>query len=638
MSSGIVGCEAKIPFSATNEWDLIRVIALQLSSRDPRLSIKELIDNAFDAFSRVEYSPPDGKQVKIIIRKKERNNPHIKILDNGAGWEPHKKASDPRKGMPDFEYTVEHIGDSIKKKFAEFQKATAEGRSTGQFGLGLFSFWALGEKLTIYSRSILEEGRTGPCSMMMWQKDVKDATIKHGVEPPQELSKRAGAVVVIEQLQKTQMNLITGNILKTYISRACRPILMKTGVDLIIDDHGRKFTVEPKKYEGTRFPAKSYETKDGFGSLSMEIYAFPTVDSPDEYQVPVFCKGAKVYSDITEIPELNIFPWNAKKIYGEINYPFGTIAPSRTAFVPDGFMGAFIDTMKEVSKQLGEFVSKLEAAKKARQRSKFNQVFRETWQEIFRKLPDDWRRTGLGPIPPPPPPPPVEIGPMYRVDISPEGSKVAFRTVESFTARPFDMNGNIIRDPSMIYYWKLGGKVLGKLADDMKRTCHFQAGSVEGIATLSVTVLQYIKKGDEERPIKKTAATNFWIVRELPPRLSPPPPSGDRPPTPEEKGMGEDGPHSEYDPDLKIVWINNQNKDYVKANEQGEDTFYRYFNYCYSKEVAVDRWKNVDPHELSEKIVELVAISERAFNWKELLKKPKGRHPKEQENFKISSF
>ena len=142
----------------------------------------------------------------------------------------------------------------------------------------------------------------------------------------------------------------------------------------------------------------------------------------------------------------------------------------------------------------------------------------------------------------------------------------------------------------------------------------------------------------KKRPIKKTAATNFWVVKELPPKPPSSPPSGDRPPTPEEKGMGEDGPHSEYDPDLKIVWINYQNKDYVRANQSGEETFYRYYNYCYSKEVAVDRWKNLDPHELSEKIVELVSISERAFNWKELVKKPKGRHPKEEANVMISSF
>jgi hypothetical protein len=635
MSDGTTGCEEKIPFSTPNEWDLIRYIALQLSSRDPRVSIKELIDNAFDAFSSaraMQYSPTDGKQIDVIIRKKDRHNPHIKVFDNGPGWEPHRDVSDPRQGMPDFEYTVEHIGDSIKRKLAEFQKATAEGRSTGQFGAGLFGFWALGERLTVYSRSALENGRIGPCSMMVWLKEVKDATIRHGVEPPPELSKRAGSLLVVEQLQRTQMNFITGNMLATYIGRACRPVLMKTGIELLIDDHGSKFYVEPKKYEGSKFPTMKLDTEGGFGSISIEIFVPPHVDSPDEYQVPVFCKGAKVYNDVTELPELNIYPWNAKKVYGEINYPFGNIAISRTAFVRDEWLGAFTKTMQNVTKQLGEFVERLEAWKRERQRSKFKKIFQETWQEIFKNLPEDWARKGSGPKPPPPLPPPVEIGPMYRVEISPEGSRVAFRRVEAFTARPFDINGNIVRDSSLIYYWKLAGKPLGRLTDEMKRTCHFQAASQAGITTLTVTILQYVKDGDEEKTIRKTAATNFWIVKELPPKPPPPPPSGDRPPNYEEENLGEDGPHSKYNPDLKIVYINDHHKDYLKAREHGDETYDRYINYCFSKEIAVDRWKNLDSHELSEKITELVALSERTFDWKELAKKPTGRHPKEEEN------
>jgi len=635
--SSETGSEERIPFSASDEWDLIRIIAQQLSSRDPRVQVKELVDNALDAFSRVQYSPSDGKQVSVIIRKKDRHDPHIKVFDNGPGWEPHRDAVNQTQGMPDFEYTVKHIGDSIKKKFAEFRKASDEGRAVGQYAIGLFSFWALGGRLTVHSRSLLENGKIGPCSTMTWLKEVKDATIKHNVEPPPELSKRAGSIIVVDQLQKAQMNLITGNILATYLSRACRTVLMKNAdIELVIDDHGKKFFVKPKKYEGTKFRTVKVETEGGHGYISMEIFANPPVESLDEFQVPVFCKGAKVYNDITEIPELNIYPWNARKIYGEINYPFGSLSPSRTAFVNDEWLGAFIQAMLRVTRQLGELVDRLEAWKKAKQRSRFNQVFKETWQEIFKNLPEEWMRKGTGPKPPLITTPPVEVGPMYRVEVSPEDSKVASGTVEAFTARPYDINGNIVRDSSLLYYWKLDEKHLGRLADDMKKTSHFQAAYREGITTLTVTVLQFVQHGDEERTIKKTAATNIWVVKELPPTQPPAPPSGDRPPNPEEKDLGEDGPHSKYDPDMKIVYIHDRHKDYIKAREQSEETLYRYFNYCFAKEIAVDRWKNLDPHELSEKITELVSISDRTFDWKELAKKPKGRHPKEEESAKIN--
>jgi hypothetical protein len=87
----------------------------------------------------------------------------------------------------------------------------------------------------------------------------------------------------------------------------------------------------------------------------------------------------------------------------------------------------------------------------------------------------------------------------------------------------------------------------------------------------------------------------------------------------------------------KRVFINDHHRDYRSAHELGEH-LYRYINYCYSKEIAVDRWKNVDPHELSERIVELMAFSERIIDWKEIAKKPMGRKPKEEANTDISSF
>lgn len=228
--------------------------------------------------------------------------------------------------------------------------------------------------------------------MMVWLKETKEATIKHNVELSLELSKRAGSAIIVDRLQKTQMNLVTGNILSTYLSRACRTVLMKNAdIELVIDDHGTRSVVKPKKYEGSKFQTTKVDTEGGFGYVTMEIFANPPVDSVDELQVPIFHKGAKVYNDIVEIPELNIYPWNARKLYGEINYPFRNLSPSRTAFVNDEWLGAFIKAMLGVTKELGEFVDRIEAWKKQKQRSRFNQIFRETWQEIFKELPESGR-------------------------------------------------------------------------------------------------------------------------------------------------------------------------------------------------------------------------------------------------------
>jgi len=616
--------EKKVRLSAPDDWILIEHIG-RSESTDPRRSIKELVDNAIDAFARdPSYSPREGKIVRIEIN---RNGTHdwIKVVDNAVGWELDST------GKPNFEFSAQHIGDSIKKKIAEFQKAREEGKSIGQYALGLLSFWALGNRLTIYSRCRLSDGRVGNCSTMVWLRSVREASIIDNVNPPEELTERPGCVAIVDQLEKARMYLVTGNQLKVFLARACRSRLMKTGVTVEIDYKGKREIVRPMKYEGIPFPVKQYHTKSGFGTVELEIYLPPRIESPDEeYKVPIFSKGAKVYDDITEIEELDIYPWNAKKVYGQIDYPYGNMTPSRNAFVNDDFMEAFIQAMKEITKELSKQIDEIEDRKRKKTRKKFYEAFERTWQEILNGLPEEWHRKkepvqhklmeieeGEKPE--------VKPGPMYRLEISPEDSQVQCKTIQSFTAKPYDKDGNSVRDPEIIYYWKIEPSHLGQLKRDMYRTCILQAGKQEGIATIMVMAFQYPEKSGEKKTITKTASTNVWVVSELSKKPQRPP-LGEKPPSFEEIPL-EEGIHSKYLPNTKVVQVNNQHRDYKEAEKRDLETLYKYINFCYCKEIAVDRWKDLaaDPHELSERITDLLAISEFAFDWKALAQKPRGR-------------
>jgi hypothetical protein len=120
-------------------------------------------------------------------------------------------------------------------------------------------------------------------------------------------------------------------------------------------------------------------------------------------------------------------------------------------------------------------------------------------------------------------------------------------------------------------------------------------------------------------------------VSQLP--VKPPsPPHGDKPPIYDEYPLG-DEIHSKFVSSMNMVQINNQHKDFKAAEERGDEALYRYINYCYCKEMAVDRWKDLtsDPHELSERIADLLAISDLAFDWKSLAQKRRGRLPRSQQ-------
>lgn len=625
MSQQIKLKEKTVRFSTPDNWTLIKHIG-QMQSTNPLRSIKELVDNSIDTFARdPSYSQKKGKIVKVEISK-NGTRAHIKVTDNALGWEP-----DPASGKPNFEFSVQHIGDSIKNYLKEYQKAREEGVAIGQYALGLLSFWALGKRLTVFSRCRLTDGKIGSCSKMVWSRYVEEAAIIDDVKPPDELAKSSGCVVVVDQLEKARMSLVTGNQLKKYLARACRSRLMKTGVAVEVYYNGKKYIVKPMKYEGTPFPIKQYHTKGGFGSIELEFYLFPPgVESPDEYKVPIFAKGAKVYDDITQIEELDVYPWNAKKVYGQIDYPYGTITPSRNAFVNDAFLEAFIRAMKEITEKLSKQIEEIEARKRKRHRKKFYEAFQKTWQEILNRLPEEWHRKKEGDRtrkPEKPEKPEVKSGPMFRLEISPENAQVQRKTIQSFNAKPYDVNGNLVRDTDIIYYWEIEPSNFGQLKKDMHRTCILQAGKQEGIVTLTVTAFQYVAESGKEKTIHKTASTNIWIVS-IPSKKPHRPPPGDKPPLLDEIPLAEEI-HSKYLPRTNIVQVNNQHKDYKEAEKRGLESLHKYINYCYCKEIAVDRWKDLvaDPHELSERITDLLAISDLAFDWKELARKPRGRPP-----------
>jgi len=468
---------------------------------------------------------------------------------------------------------------------------------------------------------------------MVWLRLDREASILHNVEPPNELSKNSGCVVIVDQLEKARMNLVTGTSLSKYLARACRTTLMKTAVDLTVVYQQKRLKVKPMKYEGTRFPVEECHTKGGFGSIELEIYLFPPGVESDEYKVPIFTRGAKVYDDITQIEELDVYPWNSKKVYGQIDYPYGNITPSRNAFVNDGFLEAFIVTIREITEKLGKQIEDIETRRRKWQRKRFYETFEKTWQQILSKLPEEWQRKKEGQVvqKQKEEKPKVEAGPMYRLEISPQDTQVQCGSPQAFTAKAYDTNENPVTDPNIIYSWKVEPTNAGLIVRDQYRTCVLQAGKKEGvIATVTATAFQYLGESGKEITIAKTASTNVWIVGQLSKR-PPSPPRGDKPPFLEEIPLGDI--HSKYIPNMNVVQVNNEHRDFKAAAERGTEALYKYMNYCYCKEIAVDRWKDLvtDPHELSERIIDLLAISELAFDWRELTKKPRGRPAKDQE-------
>src|SRR6476469_9543337 len=108
-----------------DHWNAITIIAL--SQSNPLKAVAELVENSIDA---------RAKRI-IITRGKEKGQHYLRVKDDGEGV---RKNAD---GEPDFHFVATHVCDSIKRRL----KTQGVQGVQGEFGIGLLSFWTLGEDL-----------------------------------------------------------------------------------------------------------------------------------------------------------------------------------------------------------------------------------------------------------------------------------------------------------------------------------------------------------------------------------------------------------------------------------------------------------------------------------------------------------
>lgn len=112
-----------------NNWNAITIIAL--SQNNPLKAIAEFVENSIDAKA----------QTVTIVRGKANNQQYLKIIDDGEG------IRRDENGIPNFKFVATHICDSIKRRL----KKEGLNGIQGEFGIGLLSFWTVGEKLILVS-------------------------------------------------------------------------------------------------------------------------------------------------------------------------------------------------------------------------------------------------------------------------------------------------------------------------------------------------------------------------------------------------------------------------------------------------------------------------------------------------------
>ena len=579
-----------------DDWNAIRIIAL--SQSNPLKAIAELVENCIDAHAKTV----------TITRGREHGEHYLTVKDDGDGV--------PRdaNGLPDFKYVATHICDSVKRRL----KADGAGLGLqGEFGIGLLSFWTVGDTLTM--TSISANGH-------VYQMVMSKGDPRYVVKPRRVLFAEQGTELKIKPLLEGIRGL-SGEKIQWYLASELRDRIRNTQVRVtVIDKLARKqYQVEPRQFEG-RLLHQLPTIRSPFGEAYGELY----LTGPDEdCRIALTREGTRVIADIGTLPGLERPPWTSRYLQGLIDAPYLNLTPgTRSGIVHDERYGAFVGALVPLEAHLNGLIEAQRRAEEQANRESLRAIqraFREAmlvlppeeydWFDIQSRSPQAFgggelseRRVEAsgekeGPVPGVPEPSGSEsaqrqffdyAGPLRTVVISPAASTLTVNQSRRFRALPRDRSHRRV-EQDLLFSWEIG-EGSGMLSSASDQEVSFQAPSSPGLVRLSVTVSQRDVCCSAEALITVTdsldaaVGPSLFNARGLPGYTF-------------ERGAGELW-RSRFDAERNLIVVNNGHRDFVFAT-RSRALQLRYLVRLYVKELVLKNFRGLPAEQLMERMIEL---------------------------------
>ena len=340
-----------------DDWNAITIIAL--SQSNPLKAVAEFVENSIDA----------GATDIEIVRGRERGEPYLSIRDNGRG------ILKDDQGLPNFQYVATHICDSIKRQL----KTSGAGNGVqGEFGIGLLSFWTVGE--TLLMRSASDDGKA--YEMRMAKGDPTYTVI-----PRRTLFAESGTELIIKPLLPG-LRQFSGEKIQWYLASELRDRIRQSGVKVSVTDRQarKQFLGEPRQFDGRLLrdlPASE--------AAYLEIYlSEPAPDSG----VGLYRSGTRVLASITELVAFNHAPWNSPYLQGIVDAPQLTLTPgTRLGVIQDARLDELVDLLKPAEEILSQAIEAQRHAEEERASRQILRTITRAFREALITLPAeeyDW--------------------------------------------------------------------------------------------------------------------------------------------------------------------------------------------------------------------------------------------------------
>ncbi len=586
-----------------DDWNAIRIIAL--SQNNPLKAIAEFVENSIDAHAKTV----------TITRGREHGEHYLSIKDDGDGV--------PRdeEGQPNFKYVATHICDSIKRRL----KAEGVGNGLqGEFGIGLLSFWTVGDELTMISAGTDQRS---------YEMTMRKGDSGYTVSPRRMLFAQRGTELRISPLLEG-IRILSGEKIQWYLASELRDRIRSAKVRVtVIDKLARKqYEVEPRAYEG-RLLHQLPGVRTAFGDAYAELYLAEPADS---CRVALTRAGTRVIEDLATLPGLEHVPWSSRYLQGLIDVPFLNLTPStRSGIIHDERYAALCEALQPLEAHLNGLIDAQQRAEEEQASQQSLRAIQRAFREALLALPPeeyDWfdiqarircergplRASGgeAGPatgeedtgdlgLAEPSFNASVQrqffdyAGPLFSAVISPAASTIPVNERRRFRALPRDRSRRRVEE-DLQFSWEIatGG---GSLASTIDQEIEYLAPSTPGLARLKVSVRQHEVICTAEALITITASLetsmNEAIVnaRGLPGYTF-------------ERAAGELW-RSRFDVERNLIIVNSGHRDFVFATKNRALQL-RYLVRLYVKELVLRNFAGISPEQLLERMIELSLYAE----------------------------
>ncbi|MCX7030574.1 MAG: ATP-binding protein [Spirochaetes bacterium] len=592
-----------------DDWNAITIIAL--SQNNPLKAIAEFVENSIDARARSV----------TIIRGKERGEPYLKIVDDGEGI--------PRdeSGAPDFRYVATHIGASLKKRLKEQGMQGIQG----EFGIGLLSFWTVGERMALSSASV--DGRT---HVMEMRRNEPGYTLSSR----RVLFTHQGTELLIRPLLPG-LRQLSGEKIQSYLASELRDRIRMAGVRIRILDRGARkdLEVQPRQFSG-RLLHEIGPVTTSRGEIYLEVYL--NAQDPAN-QLSLYRRGSRVVPSLSDLETFAVEPWTSGYFQGLVDAPFLQLTPgTRTGVVLDDDFQVFREALAPVESSLMDVIALERQAEEEQASRDILKAVQKAFREAFLSLPPDeydWfgLHSGLkrsasgkpgtadgtesseGALPadeadtagPDPeasgPDDAAKVrdffefpGPLYSAFVSPASTVVRAKSEASFRCVARDRSRRVIDEGVQVAWRVAEGE--GRISADTGEIITFTAPEEPGLCILEATATQ----GDLTASARAVVTVSETLIEH-------------EPGAGENRGRGLPGYtfqrvagelwRSRFDEKNNLVVINNGHRDYRYAAQKHARKL-RYICRLFSKELVLANFPGFGSSDLLERMIELSMYTE----------------------------